>query len=55
MRKFPTAREQNAYELGMKDAAEQRPPLTWDEVREMSVEQIAERKHEVDEFMRANA
>ncbi|MGO8904162.1 MAG: hypothetical protein ACLQMH_00895 [Solirubrobacteraceae bacterium] len=56
MRKFPTAREQNAYELGIKDAvAEQRSPLTWDEVKQMSAEQVAERKAEVDAFMKENA
>jgi hypothetical protein len=52
MRKFPTTREQNAYELGLADAAKKDDePLTLEKVKAMSQQEVVERKHEVDAVM----
>jgi hypothetical protein len=49
MRKFPTTREQAAYEAGLADAAKRdQEPLTLDAIKQMSQAEVVERKPEVD-------
>ena len=48
MRRFPTAREQAAYEAGLADAAKKDDPLTLDRIKKMSEQEVIDRKHEVD-------
>lgn len=54
MRRFNTTREQNAYELGLADAAKKdTEPLTLADVKQMSQEEVVERKAEVDAVLAA--
>jgi hypothetical protein len=52
MRKFPTTREQVAYEMGVADAAKKDgEPLTMEKIKAMSQEEVAARLPEVNEVL----
>jgi hypothetical protein len=55
MRRFPTTREQAAYEAGLADAAKHDDPLTLERIKQMTAEEVVERKAEVDAVLSGGA